>query len=60
MHFPVNRGILQRPVGVVRAVDKISFRVQRGKTVGLVGESGCGKTTTGRAILQLCRRRQGR
>ena len=55
MHFPVNRGILQRPVGVVRAVDKISFRVQRGKTVGLVGESGCGKTTTGRAILQLCR-----
>ncbi len=55
VHFPVNRGILQRPVGVVRAVDKISFRVQRGKTVGLVGESGCGKTTTGRAILQLCR-----
>ena len=54
MHFPITQGILfQRRVGEVRAVDGISFRVKRGETLGLVGESGCGKSTTGRAILQL-------
>jgi oligopeptide transport system ATP-binding protein len=53
MHFPIYRGVLQRQVGAVHAVDGISFDVQRGETLGLVGESGCGKSTTGRAILQL-------
>jgi oligopeptide transport system ATP-binding protein len=53
MHFPIYRGVFQRQVGAVRAVDGISFDVFRGETLGLVGESGCGKSTTGRAILQL-------
>jgi oligopeptide transport system ATP-binding protein len=54
MYFPITQGIiLQRQVGWVRAVDDITFSVKRGETLGLVGESGCGKSTTGRAILQL-------
>jgi len=54
MYFPVGSGFLSRkPVGYVKAVDDVSFTVKRGETLGLVGESGCGKTTTGRAILQL-------
>ena len=53
MHFPIYRGVFQRQVGAVRAVDGISFDVFRGETLGLVGESGCGKSTTGRTILQL-------
>ncbi len=53
MHFPLTKGFLQRQVGSVRAVDDISFTVNKGETLGLVGESGCGKSTTGRAILQL-------
>lgn len=53
MHFPIYRGVFQRQAGAVRAVDGISFDVKRGETLGLVGESGCGKSTTGRAILQL-------
>ena len=52
-HFPIYRGVFQRQVGAVHAVDGISFDVQRGETLGLVGESGCGKSTTGRTILQL-------
>jgi oligopeptide transport system ATP-binding protein len=53
-YFPINRGIVfQRQVGAVKAVDGISFEVRRGETLGLVGESGCGKSTTGRTILQL-------
>jgi peptide/nickel transport system ATP-binding protein len=53
VHFPVRRGVLARVVDHVRAVDGVSFRVYRGQTLGLVGESGCGKTTAGRAILRL-------
>src|SRR5215218_9396997 len=60
MYFPITQGIiLQRQVGLVRAVDDISFNVKRGETLGLVGESGCGKSTTGRAILQLYKPTEG-
>jgi oligopeptide transport system ATP-binding protein len=52
-HFPIRAGVLQRPVGWVRAVDGVSFAINEGETVGLVGESGCGKTTLGRTILRL-------
>jgi oligopeptide transport system ATP-binding protein len=56
MYFPVTSGVLvQRIVGHVKAVDDVSFVVSRGETLGLVGESGCGKTTTGRCLLQLYR-----
>ncbi|HEV8339138.1 MAG TPA: dipeptide ABC transporter ATP-binding protein [bacterium] len=53
-HFPITKGfILQKQVGAVRAVDGVSFTIRQGETLGLVGESGCGKTTTGRVILRL-------
>jgi len=52
-HFPIGGGLLGSPRALVRAVDGVSFTIRRGETLGLVGESGCGKTTTGRAILQL-------
>jgi oligopeptide transport system ATP-binding protein len=52
-HFPVRRGLLQRKVGAVQAVDGLDFEVQAGETLSLVGESGCGKTTTGRLLTRL-------
>jgi len=59
-HFPIRRGFLiQRQVGAIKAVDGVSFDIYRGETLGLVGESGCGKTTTGRTLLQLYRPTSG-
>jgi oligopeptide transport system ATP-binding protein len=56
MYFPITQGIIiQRHIGDIKAVDDISFAINKGETMGLVGESGCGKSTTGRAILQLYR-----
>ena len=60
VYFPVTRGIvLERKVADIKAVDDISFYIRKGETLGLVGESGCGKTTTGRAILQLSKATAG-
>jgi len=59
-HFPIMKGVfIQKQVGAVHAVDDVSFDVYKGETLGLVGESGCGKSTTGRAILQLYRPTSG-
>jgi peptide/nickel transport system ATP-binding protein len=52
-YFPIRGGLLKRAVGAVRAVDEVTFSIKRGETVGLVGESGCGKTTVGRAMMML-------
>ena len=58
-HFPIRSGLLQRVVGHVKAVDGVSFSIKRGTTMGLVGESGCGKTTVGRTILRLTTKTEG-
>jgi peptide/nickel transport system ATP-binding protein len=55
VHFPIRKGLLQRTVGQVKAVDGVSLEIAAGKTLALVGESGCGKTTVGKALLQLIR-----
>jgi oligopeptide/dipeptide ABC transporter ATP-binding protein len=59
-HYPIRKGVVPRTVGLVRAVDDISFSIARGHTLGLVGESGCGKTTVGRTILRLIEPTSGR
>ena len=60
-HFPITRGVvIQKQVGAVKAVDGISFDIHKGETLGLVGESGCGKSTTGRTIIQLYRATSGK
>jgi oligopeptide transport system ATP-binding protein len=58
-YFPIYRGVLRRQVGAVQAVDGLSFNIYKGETLGLVGESGCGKSTTGRTILQLLEPTEG-
>ncbi len=60
VHFPIYKGIFRRKTGSVKAVDGVSFEIRKGETLGLVGESGCGKSTTGRALLRLCRATGGR
>jgi len=58
-HFPIRKGLLSRVAEWVKAVDGVSFRIAAGKTLGLVGESGCGKTTVGRTLLRLVPATQG-
>ncbi|MBN1346948.1 MAG: ATP-binding cassette domain-containing protein [Phycisphaerae bacterium] len=58
-HFPITAGFLRKTVGLIKAVDGVSFDIGKGQTLGLVGESGCGKTTTGRLILRVLERTSG-
>ena len=58
-YFPIKAGVFSKTVGNVKAVDGVSFTIDKGETLGLVGESGCGKSTTGRAILRLFEKTDG-
>ncbi len=58
-YFPIKAGVFSKTVGHVKAVDGVSFTIDKGETLGLVGESGCGKSTTGRAILRLFEKTDG-
>src|SRR5437588_11218389 len=58
-YYPVLGGVLRRRVGWVKAVDDVSFAIKRGETLGMVGESGCGKTTIGRSIIRLLKAQSG-
>ena len=60
VYYPIRKGVFRTTAGHVKAVDGIRFQVYRGQTLGLVGESGCGKTTTGRAIVRLAKITGGR
>lgn len=60
VYFPLSKGIMKKHDGFVRAVDDVSFSVSKGKTLGIVGESGCGKTTTGKAILRMVQATEGK
>ena len=59
-YFPVKKGLFRRTVGHVKAVDGVNLEIYRGETLGLVGESGCGKTTLGKSILQLVKSTDGK
>ena len=59
-YFPITGGLFNRTVGHVKAVDGVSLEIKKGETLGIVGESGCGKSTTGRAILQLLKPTEGK
>ena len=60
IYFPIYKGFFKRVSGNIKAVDKVSFSIKKGDTLGLVGESGCGKTTIGKALLNIYRPTQGK